>query len=402
MTSLRWLCSLLAVCALGLTSARAEEKPHPKLTPPPQEDHVKLEDKHPEGEKPKPPDPILIEAPGVKGALTVEYPFLVKEYFLPSLSHLVGRKVKGEQSDLVEMVFENTGEAAVTLTAKAQLQGFSEWAKDTVTVKPGEKKSINLTPVFKGDLSTLAEQQPGAIEWELLTSDGKALATKTLKITLASRNDMLITENLDDFMAVFVTPNDPVVDEVLSAARDAQLIEAFDGYQSKDPQQVAKQAQAVFDVLSKLGLHYRSATATYLDTKDISAQKVYFPRESVVGTGANCIDGSVLIAACFEKIELKPYLVFVPGHAFVAVALDDAETDFLCIETTMMGNAKEDVSSFEDAVKSGKDTFKDALEKKEVAVVDIAKARKNGITPYPYHLKLTTKDADLKKRLGLE
>jgi hypothetical protein len=45
------------------------------------------------------------------------------------------------------------------------------------------------------------------------------------------------------------------------------------------------------------------------------------------------VDGTVLLAAILRKIGLRPCLVHVPGHMFLAVDIDDETT--IGLETTL-------------------------------------------------------------------
>jgi hypothetical protein len=100
------------------------------------------------------------------------------------------------------------------------------------------------------------------------------------------------------------------------------------------------QLAAIFLALQKMGLTYVSVTADFFD----GAQNVKFPSESLATTSANCIDGALVFASALEAIGMRPAIVFLPGHAIVAV-LTDPNADpcslknWLPIETTMVSNS---------------------------------------------------------------
>ena len=80
-----------------------------------------------------------------------------------------------------------------------------------------------------------------------------------------------------------------------------------------------------------------------------SSQRVRLPRQTLASTNANCIDGTVLFASLLEAITLRPAIVLVPGHAFVAWQTNPADDEsWRYLETTLVGT-----KSFEDASSVG-------------------------------------------------
>jgi hypothetical protein len=316
----------------------------------------------------------------------LSFPFLINNTFLPCLSHLCGQVVEGINTDLFRVSLRNDGVTASSLIIRTRLQNYSDWASATVRLDPGETKAVTLNPTFKPKLSLLAEQSPGAIEWEVNDNAGRLLFSKTLNVTLASRNDMRLTNLHSRLAAVFVTPHDPVVDEVVSATGMAMT-----GYQGK----VLDQVEAVYGVLADLGLHYRSATTSFLDNVGIPSQRIYFARESVDRTGANCIDGTVLFASCLENIGLRPAIVLVPGHAFLAVAAEEKGSKWIFVETTMLGQGK---TSFAAAVGEGGRKFEEN-KNKGLELIDISDCRKKHIIPYPNFELLAKPEKTIADRL---
>ncbi|MHC4872720.1 MAG: hypothetical protein ACYTFY_12835 [Planctomycetota bacterium] len=348
-------------------------------------------------------DKASVDVGNIKLKIEIDYAGIINEHFLPSTSHLLGSPVEEHPWNLVDIKLKNTGRKKVNLLLKARLQGFSPWTKNTVSISAGKTKVVGLTPSFGEKLSTLKEHRPGDIEWSVETLDGKFLAGKTKRIVLASCNEIMIADaESAAFLPVFVTPNDPVVDEVLTAAQKLKYIKAFDGYQSEDPDQVFAQVKAIYDTLARLGVKYRSATKSYLDTVELESQKVFFPRQSLNLTSANCIDGTVLMASCLEKIELDPLIVLVPGHAFLGVILDQSDDpSILFVECTMIGEGKKGKSNFEKACDEAGASYDEAANEETVDLIDVAALREEGILPYPYYEKLTAKHVSVLKRLGL-
>ncbi|MBJ7391347.1 MAG: hypothetical protein JHC85_07280 [Chthoniobacterales bacterium] len=139
----------------------------------------------------------------------------------------------------------------------------------------------------------------------------------------------------------------------------------------------------------------------------MNSQHVRLFDESVKAAQANCVDGSVLLAAILRKIGLDPHLVSVPGHMFLAFSLDD--DTMVGLETTMLGDAdipavdakrlksflkldieekrnEESWATFEAALDTGTQALQEASDKfdgddTDYQLIDIAAARNLGILP---------------------
>jgi len=256
-----------------------------------------------------------------------------------------------------------------------------------------------------------------------LKVDGESLGEQTVTTTLRPINDCLFgveetagegeDPGVSDYswlFAAYVNENHPWVDRILREALDTGLIESFDGYQSGEVDSVLLQIFAIWNVMQRHGLKYSDVTTTAAVDRGFYSQHVRLFDEAVTAAQANCVDGSVLLAAILRKIGLRPSLVLIPGHMFLAVDLDDEST--IGIETTMMGardlrpakggsrelknleehNNEESWDSFEAAVSAGMETLEKNQEKidsddLDYQIIDIAKAREMGILPITYSKK---------------
>lgn len=271
-----------------------------------------------------------------------------------------------------------------------------------------------------GALAKTRQTVPLNITFELIV-DGESLGEKTTTATLRSINDCLFgvverqgeeDESTSDFnwlFAAYVNENHPWVDKILKEALDTGLVSSFSGYQSGEKEDVILQIFAIWNVMQRHGLKYSSVTATSAEDRGVYSQHVRLFDESVSASQANCVDGTVLLAAILRKIGLRPSLVLIPGHMFLAVDIDDETT--LGIETTLMGendlrppkgqtaalldkvedhNNEESWKTFEAAVSTGTDALEKNLKKfksddMDYQIIDVAKAREMGILPITYN-----------------
>ena len=284
------------------------------------------------------------------------------------------------------------------------------------TSKGDETLSIYPKISWKYDqLSNVRQVVPIDITMELMV-DGKSHGEKTVTATLRSVNDCLfgVTEAGDDgvfsdyswLFAAYVNENHPWVDQTLKEALDTDLVSSFDGYQSGNPEAVLMQVFSIWNVMQRKGLRYSNVTTTGAESDSVHSQHVRLFEESVEAAQANCVDGSVLLAAILRKIGLDPHLVTVPGHMFLAFSIDD-ET-MVGLETTLMGAAdldevdekrlrsflkfdpeekrnEESWTTFEAALDSGTQALLEAAEYLDedpnYQLIDVASARNLGILP---------------------
>jgi len=103
---------------------------------------------------------------------------------------------------------------------------------------------------------------------------------------------------------------------------------------------VIDQMSAIFNALKKRGMQYVNVPQDFF----VGAQNVKFPVESLATESANCIDGTLVFASALESMQMRPGIVVVDGHAFVAV-LAGAGADpckvanWIPIETTAVSSA---------------------------------------------------------------
>jgi hypothetical protein len=246
--------------------------------------------------------------------------------------------------------------------------------------------------------------------------NGVSLGERTETVILRSINDCLFSVDEGDdvisdygfLFAAYVNENHPWVDRILREALESGIVDSFDGYQSEDPDQVLRQMYAIWDVMQRRGMKYSSITETASESDTVLSQHVRLFDDAIRAKQANCVDGTVLLAAILRKIGLHPYLATVPGHMFLAVDLDEEGNETVGLETTMMGDTTSEAdeespvisdalvaeekkrpswSSFQNAVDYATAELEKDLKKfnsedeTDYQLTDIALARRHGILP---------------------
>jgi len=178
---------------------------------------------------------------------------------------------------------------------------------------------------FKYDaLARVTQAVPLAVTMAVKV-DGKDLGEKTETVTLRSINDCLFgveetvaddekprTSHYDWLFPAYVNENHPWVDRILKEALDTEIVSSFDGYQSGESDSVLLQIFSIWNVMQRHGLKYSNVTTTAAEERGVYSQHVRLFDESVTAAQANCVDGTVLLAAILRKIGFPRAPTFEP------------------------------------------------------------------------------------------
>jgi hypothetical protein len=217
---------------------------------------------------------------------------------------------------------------------------------------------------------------------------------------------------VDFTFAAYVNEEHPQIEKILQEALALGVVDSFRGYSDDGPQDVLRQAYAIWHVLGKRGIHYSNSTTTVAESDNINSQHVRLIDESIDNVQANCVDGSVLFASLLRKIGVEPFLILEPEHCYVGFYLDEDEKLPIALETTLIGSKPDEdddrnIEGFEDvvdekwaktdtwatfvaAVQTASDSLKEDSDKfndekqSDYQLISIAEARRMGILPIPF------------------
>ena len=257
----------------------------------------------------------------------------------------------------VDFEITNNGDSPVRLSVESEIQGYSEKAINTVDIAPQGKVVIGQTPLLKPQAIPL-EIANATLHYRITDSSGAVIEEQTLPVKIYGRDTMLwaVKEgddwtDTDVFIGAFVTPHAPEIDELVRKAVEYHPSNSMEGYQCSQcseeqwKEYTTAQVKAVYEALQQdYSLKYVNSTIAFSNESD-APQRVRLPAESINNKSANCIDGTVLYAAALESMDMHPYIVLTPTHAFLCYEINPDDPNNLgCLETTMTGS-----SSFEDA-----------------------------------------------------
>lgn len=130
-------------------------------------------------------------------------------------------------------------------------------------------------------------------------------------------------EILPELIASYITPNHPFVYKIKRKAIEILekegLSTAFEGYQSNDPERVLQMVSAIYSAIQNEQIVYSSLPPGY----EVTGQRLRLLNTLQNEKFGNCIDMSLLFAACLEAVDLNPIIIIVRGHAFVGCWLND-------------------------------------------------------------------------------
>lgn len=298
-------------------------------------------------------------------------------------NYAASQKAAERQLPTVAVKVTNHGHETLKNRITVSIPGWSDQEIQMAEVAPGVTRIFRFAPTFLQRAYSNREIAPATVTVIASDAAGRVVFTATTPARIRATEDMYWGARFKyaQLIAAWVTPHDPLVEDVLSRAKENMPGRRMPGYEewknvAGQTNSTYLQARAIFDALHEMGLSYVKSSLTFGNNTDIS-ERVRLPHETLRRTAANCIDGAVVYAAAFENLGMDPVIVLVPGHAYVGVREAQNSTNYLYIETSLTGRA-----TFENSVLSASRGMS-KVPNGRVLRVDIAQARAGGIYPMP-------------------
>ncbi|RJF80849.1 DUF3320 domain-containing protein [Oleomonas cavernae] len=297
---------------------------------------------------------------------------------------------------------------SVQLACQPAILKPKEWRIDRIAAGPEVPLRDLATPLDMALLDGLNEAEIATLELVVRHRDVELLR-EAHRIELLARDEWGGLPEMDELLAAFISPNDPVVAGILKEAsrllERAGLSGALDGYQSGDPGRIWMLAGAIWSAVTGMGLSYAVPPASF----ETVGQKVRDPgRIASEGLGT-CLDISLLMAAALEAAGLNAAVLFSQGHAWAGVWLTRCDfgrmvepdvvavrkavvaRDFVPFETTLL--TRRPAIGFDEAVDVGKRHLAEEREADFLKAVDVSRARAARIRPLAAHRVQRVADA---------
>lgn len=222
-------------------------------------------------------------------------------------------------------------------------------------------------------------------------SGSSAICDSTTSVLLKSRLWMhwgdITTGGNAAYLAGWVTPEAPTIADLIGHA--AQWLEAHPGRYSgtsalygynagqATEQDVRNQVDAIFDTLQSVyRMHYAQDNVPY--NRD---QRIQLP-EDILRTSAPtgmCVETTAILASAIERLGMRPYIILVPGHAFLGVALGaDQSAPIEYWETSDLNGG---ISGNQANLNGNTEYTVNQQASKILRVIDVGYERQQGIEP---------------------
>lgn len=136
--------------------------------------------------------------------------------------------------------------------------------------------------------------------------------------------------------AAYADPDSRVIDDIFDQVAERHpFLPLKPG--PRTPAQALASAYAIWEVLQLHGVRYADEDPGLARGPLVWSQHVRLHDDVWNERRANCIDGSLLLAAALERLGIRSVLLLVPRHALLAFYTDDRKTNPVFVETTLLG-----------------------------------------------------------------
>jgi hypothetical protein len=278
----------------------------------------------------------------------------------------------------------NTSDRPVLQTVTAEITGWSRRSVLSVILAARQSRTLHISPDLLPQAYQNTEIRRAVLEVRATDPSNQSQYSQSRPVFLHAVSDFYWGNKFANaqFIARWVTPHDPAVIQLVSAARKFIPKGRLAGYnfpgnvQARVPAQVRDEARAVFEALRQTGVSYVDSIFTFGEFSS-AAQRVRLRRETLNQNSANCIDVSVAFASAMENLGMDPVIVVVPGHAFTGVRLLPGSQQVLYLDLTVLP-----AEGFERALERAQYWLK-KTPPNQLLMVDIAAARALKIYPIP-------------------
>ncbi|MBO6213256.1 DUF3320 domain-containing protein [Algoriella sp.] len=253
-------------------------------------------------------------------------------------------------------------------------------------------------------LKSLSEKDLDQIQFKVI-KNGEIIAQKTISLEVLPIDYFGGLQTYPELLASYVLSNNAFIYKIKTDAikilETNNLNPSFEGYQTNNKERVLQLISSIYKAIQNYEFIYSAIPPSFEKT----GQRIRLIDQVIETKFGNCIDISLIFAACLEAINLNPLLVVTRGHAFVGVWLENQRFDGIinydqaAISKRIASGIKE-IALIEatNLCKGSQMSFTEAMKTAEVEImdlnnfllsIDIKNARSNGIGPLPL---LKTKD----------
>ncbi|MBR4326584.1 MAG: hypothetical protein IKP73_13765 [Bacteroidales bacterium] len=291
----------------------------------------------------------------------VEWDYISDDFF-PSWTYMqLKNKQFAEMPECVSISIPKESEGArIKLTFEGNKFMDQTVVEETVTADMIKKESYSPKKLKWKEDALVNASTPGFFNLNaVLEINGKVVQRFNQRVNYHSINECVfkvVGPNIDNgdlspLFSTYVNEDNPNIEKILTQCEALGENRRFIGNQgTKDD--VLNQMWWVWQYFSMRGTKYSSITTNSsnvvesADGTKIYNQSVRFFDQCYNEKGANCVDGSCMLASIYRKIDFDVALVLVPGHCFLAVrpqtndVKGKEDENIIFLETTLMDNTQ--------------------------------------------------------------
>lgn len=288
-------------------------------------------------------------------------------------------------------------EVTVTVTAPGLLR-----VPATGSATLDEFSFVDVRPVPEWDVDALRaihEPREFEVQYRVCCRHECETVTRSVRVLPGGIADLSFPGELA--LAGFVDETHPWIPQLVREAAELDIAPGISHTGNESLEDVIPEIFAVWTALRNRDLRFTSmAEATEVEG---ASQRVRRVHEAIGERGANCADGTVLLASILRSIGHDVHVVTTPGHALVGLYFDTAEpANWLFIETTLLGGTPppspstyldwaeagiperflgEAWGNFELACAVGNETVQEQMRQGNVVLASVGTLRSMGIRP---------------------
>ncbi|NMC76450.1 MAG: zinc ribbon domain-containing protein [Candidatus Methanofastidiosa archaeon] len=317
---------------------------------------------------------VLFSTEGTEG---IEVEDFYMENLVTGYYHLIPNNAKG--ASLVTIELNNFDNEEYTVKIESEIEGYTKRISDTIKLDNYELIEIYQTPtLIQSSVANLSEPIKANLNVKVSKIEGEketVLYEKNHYVKIYPKRDMVWSQDGIDFtpyVIAWVTPTNPKVEMLIRSAANRLEHESMFGYQGTE-EDVYDQLQAIYyTIKDDYKIRYISTPVSLYGE---NSQRIRLPSEVINQKSGNCIETTLLWASVIEALDMNPYLIFIPGHAFIACEKNNGSGEYFFIETTDIGPD----DTFEIAIEDGTKTFE--IYKDKFYSYNVRKYREDGILP---------------------
>jgi len=299
--------------------------------------------------------------------------------------------------DFVIVTIQNNNSTNIRVIVTSDIKDYTDQAITTEDIDAGAQVEVRQNPRLISEvIDNLNDDKPASFHINIVmldNGDEKVLLDETQDTLVYGRRDFPwaiegFTAHEDfELLASMVTPNDPAVEGLIRAAANhissGIMTDGYGGVTNDEDGSVWDRLEAIWEAEAEdYNLTYISTMVTFAPG---DVQRIRLPADVLDQQSGNCVELAILYASTAEALGLETALIRIPGHAYMAVRIDEENANYYVIETTMIGRY-----DFSDAVDKGSQEFDDALPHIQNGDqyydwITIQDARADGILPLPWH-----------------